>query len=116
MSSKFTKAEHESGGSLYDTSRNDVDTPALFGASKVDIALSRLKMLTGRLLNRLHIPGVIQPFRYYGPVTEAQIALDVGVLFTKLSVNGRDYYFSRFSGKWGGTGQCISPHADCTQD
>ena len=116
MSRKFTKEGHGLGGDLSDVRRKGVGKPAVYGATKVDIVVSRLKILIGKLLIRLHVPGVIRPFRYYDPLTENKIALEVGALFTKLSVNGRDYYFGRLSGKWGGTGRCTSRHVDYKQE
>ena len=38
-------------------------------------------------------------------VTGGVIEVKVGSLFTRLSVNGRDYYFDRITGRFAGTGQ-----------
>jgi len=37
-------------------------------------------------------------------VTGQEIKLTVGDLFVRLSIDGRDYYFDRFTGKFDGTG------------
>jgi len=58
----------------------------------------------GRLFNRLHIPGSIAPMNYKDIVTGDAIDVTVSPLFVRLSINGRDYYFDRFNGRFDGTG------------
>jgi len=37
-----------------------------------------------------------------------RLEIKVGIIYTRISVNGRDYYFSRLSGKFDGTGSGCS--------
>ena len=46
--------------------------------------------------------GFIQPFAYEDPETGDRIAISVSDFYTKLSVNGRDYFFIRETGKFDG--------------
>lgn len=58
-------------------------------------------------LNLLHLvgaPGVIRAMRCEDPVTGQSIQVRVDKRFTVLSVNGRDYYFRRITGKLYGAG------------
>ncbi|HEV3259945.1 MAG TPA: hypothetical protein VG013_23960 [Gemmataceae bacterium] len=61
-------------------------------------------LLLGRILKRLGIPGALQDTTINDPVTGQDIRVSVGTLFTKISVNGRDYYFHRLSGRYDGAG------------
>lgn len=79
-------------------------TPSEMGASQSDIWKGRAKIWICRVLNRLGIPGAIQDADIDDPLTGNHIKVRVGVLFTKVSVNGRDYYFRRLSGRFDGTG------------
>ena len=74
------------------------------GVSRLRIWLGRVKAWAGNLANRLGLPGTIRPLRYLDPLTGCLIEVRVGNLFTVISVDGRDYYFRRFSGRFDGTG------------
>jgi len=78
--------------------------PAQNGASIIDIAIGRARELLGRILNRLRIPGAVKDIYINDALTGQEIKIHVGVLITRLSVNGRDYFFHRLSGKLVGTG------------
>ncbi len=78
--------------------------PAECDASYGQIIKGRIRRLFGILLRSLRIPGAISDTSITDPVTLQIIDISVGVFFTKISVNGRDYYFSRFTGKYDGAG------------
>ena len=64
--------------------------------------------LIGNCANKIKVPGCVQPMEYTDKVTGDRIAIKNSLYFTKLSINGRDYYFQRFSGKFDGTGMgCV---------
>lgn len=50
------------------------------------------------------IPGAIKSMQITDVLTDQHIEVRVGHLFVRLSVNGRDYYFDRITGKFDGTG------------
>lgn len=77
---------------------------ATIGAQWWQIALSRTRLAIGRLLNRVRLPGPIQPVSIQDEVSGQTLDVRVGPLFTCISVNGRDYYFTRLTGRWDGTG------------
>ena len=57
-----------------------------------------------RLANRLGVPGGIQSMEINDDVSCQRLVIKVGLFFTCISINGRDYFFNRFSGKFDGTG------------
>jgi hypothetical protein len=75
---------------------------ALAHASSVDILRVRFRILVGKALTSLRIPGAIRDQKINDPVTHHLIDIRVGDLFTKISVDGRDYYFHRLTGKFDG--------------
>jgi hypothetical protein len=79
-------------------------SPAKDGATLATIWKCRFRMFLARTANRVGIPGFIQPKILDDPVTGQHIEIRLGLLFTVVSVDGRDYYFRRFSGKYDGTG------------
>ena len=83
---------------------NFVGTPAGDGASQYQVFKGRLQMALHRGLNSLGFPGGIKDMTITDKLTGQHIEVKVGVLFTRLSVNGRDYYFRRLSGRFDGTG------------
>jgi hypothetical protein len=52
----------------------------------------------------LRIPGAIANSTITDSVTHQTFSISVGALFTRITLDGRDYYFDRFSGKFNGTG------------
>jgi hypothetical protein len=81
-----------------------VETPAESGASRFAIWRSRLKEWFCWALNRLGAPGAVRDVEIEDGGTGQKIEVRVGVLFTRISVNGRDYYFRRLTGRFDGTG------------
>ena len=64
------------------------------------------------LLGTLRFPGLIKPLVYKDAVTGDFLQIETRKRFTVLSVNGRDYYFRRWTGKFDGTGfGCASTQA-----
>ena len=77
-------------------------------ASYIQILQGRVRRLFGKILTSLRIPGTIRDFHINDPVSHQNMDIRVGDLFTKITVNGRDYYFHRFTGKFDGTGMGCS--------
>lgn len=73
-------------------------------ATRWDIWRDTFRMALCRLANYLGVPGAIANITIDDAVTGQHIEVQTGILFTRVSVNGRDYYFRRFSGEWDGTG------------
>lgn len=78
--------------------------PARGGASTLRIFSARFRGWLGRVLNVARIPGAIQSVEIDDSVAGQHIAVSVGDLFVRLSMNGRDYYFNRLTGCFDGTG------------
>lgn len=58
----------------------------------------------GRLLYRFSAPGLVQSLDFHDQVTGSHIRIHPGMGFTIISVNNRDYWFSRLTGKFDGAG------------
>lgn len=82
--------------------------PPVFGATRWDIFRTRLAARLNNFLNKTGIPGAIQPFSWNDPVTGNMVIVTVKGGYTRLSVNGRDYYFDRITGSFDGTGMGCS--------
>jgi hypothetical protein len=82
----------------------DVPRPSSMGAGRWSIYRLRAREWLGRALNRLHVPGAVAPGVVTDPQTGRRITIRVGPLFVVFSVDGRDYYFRRFSGTFDGVG------------
>ncbi len=79
-------------------------TPARYGASAWQIAAGRLREWVGSLANRLRVPAIVRPTVIEDDLTKQTIVIEPGRLVTRISVDGRDYYFGRFSGRFDGVG------------
>lgn len=79
--------------------------PASTGASWWQVARGRLREHLGKLLSRASIPGAIADASIDDPVSRQRIEVHVGALFTRLTVDGRDYYFDRLTGEFNGAGE-----------
>ena len=73
-------------------------------ATRWQILRERIRARLARLANRIGLPGAIADVEIDDEATGQTIRIETGVFFTRLSVNGRDFYFRRFSGRFGGTG------------
>ena len=58
----------------------------------------------GGLLERLGAPGAVANLDYDDAITGHRIRVTTGAVLTCLSVDGREYYFRRLSGRFDGTG------------
>ena len=82
--------------------------PATFGATKLQIILGRLKYKTGLALNFIGVSGFVKPTKIYDRLTNTNLEVVLGGYFTIIKVNGKDFYFSRFSGEYDGSGMGVS--------
>jgi hypothetical protein len=73
-------------------------------ATRLEIWTGRVRQWLGRSLNRLSAPGAIREMEFRDQLAGQHIAVSVGELFVCMSVNGRDYYFDRLTGRFDGTG------------
>jgi len=81
---------------------------ATSGATRLELWRGRARETLGKLFNRLGAPGAIRPVSINDSLTGQRIQVQVGPLLTRLSVNGRDYYFDRITGRAAGTGSgCV---------
>ena len=74
------------------------------GSSFLGILRWRVRLGIGRCLNYLHAPGMIRDASINDALSGQQIDVAVQPSFVKITVNGRDYYFDRITGKFDGTG------------
>lgn len=81
-----------------------VSRPASGSSGLVGRLAARLLILVGGCLDRCRLPGAIRPVRVEDPLTGQNLAVHVGTLFVRISVDGRDYYFDRLTGRFDGTG------------
>lgn len=58
----------------------------------------------GRLVRHLCLPGFVSNVSFDDLVTGQHFSVRSNLLFTVISVDGRDYYFHRLTGKFDGTG------------
>jgi len=81
-----------------------VARPARGGATWFDILAWRLRQTLGRVFNKVGAPGAIRKMKIDDKLAGQSIEVSVGELFVCLTVNDRDYYFDRLSGRFDGTG------------
>ena len=82
----------------------DKGHPPTGHASRYDVLIGRFKECFYRLLDYLHFPAVVRNWNFEDELTGQTVELRIGLFFTRLRINGRDYYFRRLSGKFDGTG------------
>jgi hypothetical protein len=73
-------------------------------ATRFTIWRLRLPMLLGRLAMACGLPGAMRDTEINDELTKMHVTVRLGVLFTRITVNGRDFYFNRFTGRFDGTG------------
>ena len=73
---------------------------------------SVVKLRLGKLLNIVGCPGVVRECDYKSIELHAVVKVRKLGLYTRISVNGTDLYFNRFTGTLDGVGN--SPTTDCT--
>ena len=82
----------------------EIPRPTRTTASRIDIVFGRTQELFGALLSAFRIPGAVRDVSLKDALTGQEVNIRVGTLFTRISINGRDYYFRRLTGKFDGTG------------
>src|SRR5262245_5409935 len=93
-----------------------ITRPASGGWSWVYVLRSRARRALGAVLNRVGTPGAIQNTSVHDEVTGQQLSVAVSNLYVRVSVDGRDYYFDRITGRFDGTGSSPSRLCDSRQD
>jgi hypothetical protein len=78
--------------------------PARGGATLIDVAKLKAREWLGRFAGRIGAPGAIKATEIHDPLTGQRITVTVGAFFVRLTVNGRDFYFDRLTGRFDGTG------------
>ncbi len=78
--------------------------PAETGATHWQIWHSRMVVAVGRLLAWFRVPGGVRNTDIADEVSGYNISVRIGPLFTCITVNGRNFYFNRFTGKFDGAG------------
>ncbi len=72
------------------------------------------RIAMGRVAKSLRVPAIIRPTQFTDPVTGQRIEIDAGILSTRVTMNGRDYYFTRFGGSFAGAGTgCATNQSSC---
>ena len=67
-----------------------------------------LLRISGTVLNVIAAPGFVRECDYEAGICEANIKVHISPLFTTITVNGLDIYFSRLSGIIDGVGMSTS--------
>jgi hypothetical protein len=81
-----------------------VGVPAESGATWCQRIMSRAIEVCGVIAGKLGLPGAVRDAVIEDEATGQHVQVRVGRLFTRISVDGRDYYFNRFTGRFDGTG------------
>ena len=89
-----------------------VSHSAMMAATRWQILQHRVLELLCVTLQRLGVPGAIQNVEIDDPVTGQKLEIRVNRLSTRISIDGRDYYFERLSGRFSGAGYATQ-HAGC---
>lgn len=84
-----------------------VGRPAHVGATWLSTARFRLIQAIGAALNWIGAPGAVQPMALDDAVSGLSVSVTVSALYTKIKVNGRDFYFDRMTGRFDGTGSAL---------
>lgn len=78
--------------------------PAEMNATRWQIWRSRLVYEFGVFCNRVGLPGAVRDCDIEDELSGQSLKIRTSPTSTLISVNGRDYYFDRFSGRHNGTG------------
>ena len=73
-------------------------------ATRIQVFTALLKETWGRLLNAVGMPGAISEGVIEDELTGQKVEIRIMSLYTRISINGRDHYFHRSTGKYGGSG------------
>ena len=69
----------------------------------------------GSLIDRVGLPGLVRPFRYYDSATGQVVSVRTSPYYTTLTVGSKDLYSIRESGKYDGFGESVRD-GDCKSD
>jgi hypothetical protein len=72
---------------------------------------SEVKLRFGKLLNLAGFPGLVRECDYHSRALNASVKVRKYGLYTIVTVNGLEIYFTRFTGKMDGVG--FNPTSDC---
>ncbi len=78
--------------------------PVIAQATRWEIYKSRIREAVIMTLDFLRIPAPLRTVEIDDPVTGDVIRIRATGLFTTITINGRDYYFDRLTGRFDGTG------------
>lgn len=78
------------------------------GASRWQRLGGRVRLYAGAFLNHWGCPAHFQAVTIHDEVSGQTIAIETGRLFSKLTVNGRDFYFRRLTGRYDGSGSSLT--------
>lgn len=81
--------------------------PLTYNATVFQTLLGRLKYKLGLLLNFIDVSGFVKPTKVYDRLTNTNLEVVLGGYFTIIKVNGKDFYFNRFSGEYDGSGMSV---------
>lgn len=93
--------------SIFRNAASATPTASTGSATRLDVLRLRAQEAVGGWLTRLGVPGAVQPWEYTDALTGQHVQVRTSALFTILTINGRDYYFSRLTGRFDGTGQMV---------
>ena len=74
------------------------------GVGYKQIIFGKMAEYIGMFMLKFGIPAGIRSCNIKDEYTGQRIDIQSGVLSTRVSINGRDYYFDRFTGRHTGTG------------
>lgn len=80
-------------------------SPVKRQATIIDKIVTELRYGLGSLLNWFEVPGPVKPMDIYDDLTATRVRVVTGSLFTIISVDGKDFYFHRLTGKYDGSGK-----------
>ena len=78
--------------------------PACAEATRWQIYKGRIRERVIGVLDLLHVPAALKSADINDDLTGDVIRIRAKGLFTKITINGRDYYFDRLTGRFDGTG------------
>ena len=81
-----------------------VPRAAAVGATRLQIWRGRARKCVGRILNRAGAPGAIRDVSLKDCLTGQEVSVTVGASYVRFTVNDRDYYFDRITGRFDGSG------------
>lgn len=81
--------------------------PLESNATWLDVLYLWAKWTLGRILVLFQIPGLIKPIEQYDQLTGTYIKVQLVEFYVIVSINGNDFYFNRFTGKYSGSGKGV---------